>query len=117
MPDDNRFSGLGDKLGDGESDDDTTAEQQGTPDESSMPTAAIDEPAFDFDAAVQRPLYARSEAWDAIEDTLELDVERELRTEHDVRNASKRELHDALLQVAAEHAEEIADQVVTERTD
>jgi hypothetical protein len=73
-----------------------------------------DDPPFAFDEAKQRPLYARPSAWDAFEDALALEVERLLR-EHDVRNAEKRELHDAALRVAARHPEEIADELLAGR--
>jgi len=76
--------------------------------------STADEPPFTFDEAKQRPLYARPAAWDAFEDALVLEVERLLR-EHDVRNAEKRELHDAALRVAARHPEEIADELLSGR--
>lgn len=71
-------------------------------------------PAFGFDEAKQRPLYARQSAWDEFEDALAIDVETTLRR-NDVRDAPKRELHDAALRVLAEHADEVADRVLQER--
>lgn len=76
--------------------------------------AAGDEPAFGFDEAKQRPLYARQKAWDAFEDALAIEVEATLRR-NDVRDAPKRELHDAALRVLADHADEVADRVLDER--
>jgi hypothetical protein len=73
-----------------------------------------DEPAFEFGAVKQSPMYARPEAWNALEDALDLDVVRALR-EAGVRNEEKRELHDAALRVAAEHPEEIAEAVQAAR--
>jgi hypothetical protein len=84
---------------------------EASPDDGESPA---DEPPFTFDEAKQRPLYARPAAWDAFEDALVLEVERLLR-EHDVRNAEKRELHDAALRVAARHPEEIADELLSGR--
>ena len=77
-------------------------------------SAATSEPAFGFEEAKQRPLYARRRAWDAFEDALAIDVEPTLRR-HDLRDASKRELHDAALRVLADHADEVADKVLEAR--
>ena len=88
-----------------------------TPDagaDSGSDSTATNEPAFEFEEAKQRPLYARQAAWDAFEDALAIDVEPSLRR-HDVRDASKRELHDAALRVLAEHADEVADRVLAAR--
>lgn len=71
-------------------------------------------PAFGFEEAKQRPLYARQSAWDEFEDALAIDVETTLRR-NDVRDAPKRELHDAALRVLADHADEVADRVLQER--
>lgn len=71
-------------------------------------------PAFPFDEADQNPLYARPEAWDAFDDMLDLALETELR-DRGIRDASKSEKHDAALRILAEHAEEIADQIESER--
>jgi len=100
--------------------DRTTSDSSGATetDESDVSAGDVDspsdEPPFAFDEAKQRPLYARPSAWDAFEDALVLEVERLLR-EHDVRNAEKRELHDAALRVAARHPEEIADELLAGR--
>lgn len=73
-----------------------------------------DGPAFEYGEVKQSPLYARPEAWNALEDALDLRVVRALR-EAGVRNEEKRELHDAVLRVAAEHPEEIAEAVEAAR--
>jgi hypothetical protein len=62
----------------------------------------IQSKAFPYADAKQSPIYARPDAWDDYEDTLEIDVERELR-DLGVRNAQKRELNEAMLLVAAEN--------------
>ena len=72
------------------------------------------DPAFGFEEAKQRPLYARQAAWDAFEDALAIEVEATLRR-NDVRDTPKRELHDAALHVLAEHADEVAERVLEER--
>ena len=89
-----------------------TAADESTADESTTESDAG--PAFPYDEVKQRPLYAREEAWAAFEDALELDVERILR-ENEVRDAEGREFHDAALRVAAEHPEEIAEQMLDAR--
>lgn len=95
---------------DAESDTDTASRS----DESGPNSAETSEPAFGFEEAKQRPLYARRRAWDAFEDALAIDVEPTLRR-HDLRDASKRELHDAALRVLADHADEVADKVLEAR--
>lgn len=72
------------------------------------------DPAFGFEEAKQRPLYARQGAWDVFEDALAIEVETTLRR-NDVRDAPKRELHDAALRVLADHADEVAERVLDER--
>lgn len=74
-----------------------------------------DQPAFGFDKTDQNPLYARTEAWDAFDDMLDLDLEAELR-DRDLRDVPKREKHDAALRFLADHPEEIADLIESERT-
>lgn len=97
-----------------------TRESAGTEDTASddagdqSPESVSDAPAFEFDEVKQSPLYARPEAWNALEDALDLAVVRALR-EAGVRNEAKRELHDAVLRVAAEHPEEIAEAVEAAR--
>jgi len=78
------------------------------------PGVTPSDPAFGFEAAKQRPLYARQEAWDAFEDALAIEVEATLRG-NDVRDAPKRELHDAALRVLADHADEVAERVLDAR--
>lgn len=85
----------------------TSRERSTSPTETAERTRTREDPPFSFDDAKQRPLYARQKAWDAFEDALALEVERTLR-EYEVRNAEKRELHDAALRVAANHPDEIA---------
>lgn len=115
---------------DDDSDDDTSvgsqsestaaseaAPTQAQPDETSSTaesTGDIHETAFNYDEAKQSPIYARPSAWDEYDDALELDVERSLRT-RDVRNASKRELHDATLRLAAENPELVAEKLLEAR--
>lgn len=68
------------------------------------------EPAFPFDETVQRPLYAREETWDEFADACDFEVKRLLRDDG-VKNVEGRELHDAVLRLAARNPEELADEV------
>lgn len=77
-------------------------------------TGDIHETAFNYDEAKQSPIYARPSTWDTYDDALELDVERSLRDEN-VRNASKRELHDATLRLAAENPDLVAEKLLEAR--
>ncbi len=88
---------------------DSSTDQNETSDEMSEATTS-ETPAFEYGDVKQAPMYARPEAWTALEDTLDLDVVRTLR-EAGVRNEEKRELHDAVLRVAADHPDEIAEAV------
>jgi len=86
------------------------------PESESQPDATgdIHETAFNYDEAKQSPIYARPSTWDEYDDALELDIERSLRKQ-DVRNASKRELHDATLRLAAEKPELVAELLLEAR--
>ncbi|WP_337653249.1 hypothetical protein [Halomontanus rarus] len=122
MSDGDRFDAF-DELEDDEDD----AEPDPTPDVDHSPspdretpaadrdtTDDVDDPAFSYADSNQGPIYARPETWDAIDDTLELEVERYLR-EKDVRNTQKRELHDAVLRLAVEEPERVAELVLEAR--
>lgn len=76
--------------------------------------AVPDDPAFSFDEVRQQAMYARPEAWNALEDSLDLEVQRALR-EAGVRDVPKRELHDAALRVAARHPEAIVEALLDAR--
>ena len=90
----------------------TTAEPE--PESQPDATGDIHETAFNYDEAKQSPIYARPSTWDEYDDALELDIERSLRKQ-DVRNASKRELHDATLRLAAEKPELVAELLLEAR--
>lgn len=90
----------------------TTSEPE--PESQPDATGDIHETAFNYDEAKQSPIYARPSTWDEYDDALELDIERSLRKQ-DVRNASKRELHDATLRLAAENPELVAQKLLEAR--
>ncbi|ERH13975.1 MAG: hypothetical protein J07HB67_00229 [halophilic archaeon J07HB67] len=71
-------------------------------------------PAFPFAEADQTAVYPRGETWAAFEDFLDFEVRRQLR-EAGVRDDTKRELHEAALQVIQNHPEAVADQFLANR--
>ncbi|GAA0268424.1 hypothetical protein [Halobacterium noricense] len=114
---DEPVSERGDDLEVSETDADQTADSatdtvtdSDTEQDATSEATTSEGPAFEYGDVKQAPMYARSEAWTALEDTLDLDVVRTLR-EAGVRNEEKRELHDAVLRVAADHPDEIAEAV------
>ncbi|SFG70952.1 hypothetical protein SAMN04488063_2737 [Halopelagius inordinatus] len=139
MPDENRFARLGDAIGEsneGESEEENGAESSER--EPSEPTAeaksesddredgeAASEaeteetgggPAFEFEATTAKSVYVRPETVDVLDDA-EFEVESFLRREHDVRDVTGREFHDALVRVAAEYPDEVADAILAARDD
>jgi len=77
-------------------------------------TETADGPAFEFEATTAKSIYVRTATLDRLDDA-EFEVESLLRREHDVRDLTGREFHDALVRVAAEYPEEIADAVLETR--
>ncbi|MEY7849040.1 hypothetical protein AB7C87_07520 [Natrarchaeobius sp. A-rgal3] len=67
-------------------------------------------PAFEYSEVRQKPLYARGETWDQLEDELGITVTPELRR-MGIRDDETREVHDAILKVVLEHIDEVADQI------
>jgi len=124
------FAGLDDTLGEepdeqrestesdeGEVSHDTIPDTTTTKDtETDDKNEGLDQPAFPFDDVRQQAFYARPATWNEFEDALDLDVRRALR-DRGVRDESKRELHDAVLQVAIEHSAEVATLVEEMRRD
>lgn len=98
---------------DGETTDDSAdeAEEADEADDSSEETGG---PAFEFEDTTAKSMYVRPETV-AVLDDAEFEVESHLRREHDVRDLTGRELHDALVRVAAEYPEEVADAVLDAR--
>ncbi|QFU81738.1 hypothetical protein [Natronorubrum aibiense] len=75
---------------------------------------AVPGPAFEYSAVRQRPLYARGETWDELEDQLGITVTPELRR-MGIRDDETREVHDAVLKVALEHIDEVPEQILETR--
>lgn len=81
-------------------------------------TSTVDdrnEPAFSFDESVQAQIYPRKSTHEKFEDFLDIEVKRHLR-DRDIRNETGRELHEAVLKIAIQHPEEVAEQLEDERT-
>ncbi len=74
----------------------------------------LSSPAFPFAAADQTAVYPRAETWAAFEDFLDFEVRRRLR-EAGVRDDTKRELHEAALQVIQDHPEAVTKQFLDNR--
>ncbi|MFC4440016.1 MULTISPECIES: hypothetical protein [Natrialbaceae] len=71
-------------------------------------------PAFEYSTVRQRPLYARSETWDDFEKTLRTSITPTL-AEEDVVDEETREIHDAVLRLAASEPERVAELVLEAR--
>ncbi|WP_148414213.1 hypothetical protein [Haloferax sp. KTX1] len=83
-------------------------------DDAEQATKSEGGPAFEFESTTAKSIYVRTETLDRLDDA-EFEVESHLRREHDVRDLTGREFHDALVRVAAEYPEEIADAVLETR--
>lgn len=125
MPDENRFSGLGDVVEGPEADAAAEAEagarETGTSGsepatEAESESGASTGPAFEFEDTTAKSVYVRSETLSVMDDA-EFEVESLLRREHDVRDVTGREFHDALVRVAADHPEEVAEVILSARDD
>ena len=113
MPDDNRFAGLSDaEKEELEADPEESATEGG--DDADEESGGG--PAFEFDETTAKSIYVRPETLETLEDT-EFEVEMLLRREHGIRDVTGREFHDAAVQVLADHAEEVVDQILEERDD
>ncbi|WP_121823369.1 hypothetical protein [Halostella salina] len=124
MPDENRFAGIGEAVeGDGEpsSDadpaDETPADEDSTnADESVDEESANDatdspaEAAFPFDDTVQKSVYVRPETFEALEDAEAL-VDARLRTDHDLRDLTRREFFDAVFREAAADTDQLVERI------
>ncbi|ELZ31767.1 hypothetical protein C474_07777 [Halogeometricum pallidum JCM 14848] len=125
MPDGNRFSGLGDVVEGSETEaDEAEAEAKAGASDAdaseSEPAADAESeasgPAFEFEDTTAKSVYVRSETLSVMDDA-EFEVESLLRRDHDVRDVTGREFHDALVRVAADHPEEVASVIVSARDD
>jgi len=111
MSEDDPFADLGEALSDDATDADSSdggadgsGDDAGTPDD---PDPRV-EAAFPYEAAVQRPFYAREDAIESFDSWLNYELEREL-DERGYRNIVVREMTDALLRTVVE--EDLVDEV------
>lgn len=74
----------------------------------------LTEPAFEFSESTQAQIYPRESTFEEFEDALDIDVKRLLR-ERGIRNEAGRELHEAVLRVAIENPDLVAEKVEQER--
>ncbi|WP_410767546.1 hypothetical protein [Haloferax sp. DFSO60] len=72
------------------------------------------EPAFEFEATTAKSIYVRRATLDQLDDA-EFEVESLLRKDHDIRNLTGREFHDALVRIATEHPDEIVEAILETR--
>jgi hypothetical protein len=73
-------------------------------------------PAFEFEATTAKSIYVRRTTLDQLDDA-EFEVESLLRSEHDIRNLTGREFHDALVRIATDHPDEIVDAILETRNE
>ena len=94
------------------------AESESTADADDEPAADTEDegegPAFEFEETTAKSIYVRRETLDRMDDA-EFDVESVLRREHDIRDLTGREFHDALVRVAATYTDEVAEEIVRTR--
>lgn len=81
-----------------------------TPDTTTDTESTLDHPAFPYDDASQEAIYPTADTWAEFEDTLDFEVKRQLR-DWGIRDIPKREYHEALLQLAIENPERLAELV------
>lgn len=104
-----------------ESPTDSTQSAETSPVETSQPSEAsetesaeVSGPSFEYSEVRQRPLYARGETWDEFEDAIGISVVPELRRQG-IRDEEKREIHDAVLTLAAEDPERLVEIIADRR--
>lgn len=120
MPDENRFAGIGDAVE--EPEDDASGGERTTETgnetvanaESNESTgnsgAPADPAAFPFEDTVQKSVYVRPETFEELEDAEAL-VNAQLRTEHDLKDLTRREFFDAVFREAADDTERLVERI------
>ena len=84
------------------------------PTEEDPSTSSLDHPAFPFEESKQEAIYPTIETLTEFDDTLDFEVKRRLRDEG-LRDVPKREYHEALLQLAIEQPERLAELIIENR--
>ena len=110
MSEDDPFADLGEALSGDAADADSSdgAGSAGDDAGTDVERDPMAEAAFPYEAAVQRPFYAREDAVDSFDSWLNYELEREL-DERGYRNIVVREMTDALLRTVVE--EDLVDEV------
>lgn len=122
MTDSDPFADLGETLEDPDEEspsaDSTTGESQTSTSETDQPTDPITDTAFSYEAAQQRPFYARASTIDNFDSWLNYELEREL-NERGYQNIVVREMTDALLRTVVEEdlVEDVAQRFESARSD
>ena len=92
-------------------DDASTAHAPSTSDGAST---SEDSAAFEFDDTVQKSVYVRPETFETLEDAEAL-VNAQLRTDHEVKNLTRREFFDAVFAEAADDTDRIVERILRMR--
>lgn len=122
MTDSDPFADLGETLEDPDEEspsaDSTTGESQTSTSETDQPTDPMTDTAFSYEAAQQRPFYARASTIDNFDSWLNYELEREL-NERGYQNIVVREMTDALLRTVVEEdlVEDVAQRFESARSD
>lgn len=97
------------------SDTDTATDEPVDQDTDTVPVDES-EPAFGFDSNMQENIYVREDSWRDLQDALSFETKRVL-AQYGLRDDDlfKREIHDAMIRVAANHPEEIAHLIIRDR--
>ncbi|MGB9955425.1 hypothetical protein ACOZ4B_03375 [Haloferax prahovense] len=95
--------------------DDAVESEEGTEPEPVEEVDPRERPAFEFDETVHKALYVLEAVADEFDDIITYDVERDLTRDHGLKGVTKSELHNAALDVATEHPEEIVERVLEQR--
>lgn len=82
--------------------------------EDNSSTSSLEHPAFPFEDSKQEAIYPTVETLTEFDDTLDFEVKRRLRNEG-LRDVPKREYHEALLQLAIEQPERLAELIIENR--
>lgn len=113
MTDSDPFADLGETLEEPDEEspsaDSTTTESQSSASETDQPTDPMTDTAFSYEAAQQRPFYARASTINDFDSWLNYELEREL-SDRGYQNIVVREMTDALLRTVVE--EDLVEDVV-----
>lgn len=113
----NPFGDLDETIADEDADDAGGAAETSSAEpepESEPEDDPLETPAFPFDVTTQKPFYVREETWSAWSKAERLDVERVF-VEADLEEVPKREKQDAILRLAADNPELVAEYVLEGR--